>query len=125
MPPVAAAAGTGRAELCTRSIGRASVAASTGMSALSSMCAATLLPGEELLVHAIALDDPPAHGLHAAVHRLVAFEDPAHLAAADDVARSLVEVVDVEPGSHPRVLVLGLDAEREDAHVADLALPGQ
>src|SRR3954453_11106645 len=77
--------------------------------------AATLLSvAEELLVQAVALDDLAAHRLHAAVHGGVRLEDPAHLAALHDVARRFVEVLDVELRGDARVLVLGLDAERED-----------
>ncbi len=73
-----------------------------------------------LLVDPVRLDDLAAHGLHAAVHGHVGLEDPARLAA---VLRRLcrhVVVAGVEAGGDAGVLVLGLDAEREDPHRVDL-----
>src|SRR5205085_3613050 len=84
-PLVAAATGaeSGIGSTAGRSITRASGAsARTGRLRPSSMGAASLLPGSEvLLVHPIALGDPAAHPLHGAVHGLVGLEDPAPLAA--------------------------------------------
>src|SRR5437016_5768901 len=46
----------------------------------ASLLPARTAPIQGLLVEAIALHDAPVHRLHAAVHRLVRLEDPAHLA---------------------------------------------
>src|SRR3954470_977916 len=82
--------------------------------------------GRELaLVDAVALDDPAVHRLHAAVHRPVRLEDPAHLAPLDPAARGHVEVLDVERGGDTGVLVLGLDAEEADPHAVDDLLAPQ
>ena len=47
-------------------------------------------------------------------------EDPAHLAAVLGGRGGHVVVALVEAGGDAGVLVLGLDAEREDAHLVDL-----
>src|SRR5215212_3003680 len=138
--PPAAATTTG-AGGWARSTTRASLPASTGaierrrrgapfvggsswISSRSPMGGATILPvAEGLLVEAIDLDDPPAHRLHAAVHGGVDLEDPPHLAAFHDAALRLVEVLDVELRGHAGVLELRLDAQCEDAHMADLVAP--
>src|SRR4051812_1242311 len=90
------------------------------VSAWFSIRGATLLLPEDLLEQPVALHDPPAHGLHAAVHGRVDLEDPAHLAALHARARRLVEVLDVELRGDPGVLVLGLDAEGEHPDPGDL-----
>src|SRR5215470_18065200 len=80
---------------------------------------------ERLLVEAIPLDDRAPHALHGAVHRLVGLEDPALLARHHPVGVGRLEVLDVERRRHPGVLVLGLDAEGEDADLVHLALAEQ
>src|SRR4051795_3478950 len=77
------------------------------------------------LVDAVALDDPAVHRLHAAVHRPVRLEDPAHLAPLDPRPGRHVEVLDVERGGHAGVLVLGLHAQEPDPHPVDDPLAPQ
>src|SRR5436190_10178033 len=126
MPLVAAATGaeSGIGSTRGRSITRASGAsASTGRLRPSSMGAASLLPGPEvLLVHPVALGDLAVHALHGAVHRLIVLQDPAHLAARLGRRLSHVEVLSVEQPGHSRVLVFGLHTEEADPHLVD---PGQ
>src|ERR1700752_3314729 len=55
-----------------------------------------LFLAERLLVHAIALDDTPAHAFHRTVHGGIGLEDPAHLAARLARGGGGVEVFEVE-----------------------------
>src|SRR4051812_24108055 len=122
-PPVAAATGaeSGIGSTGARSITRGSGAlARTGRLRPSSMKGASLLRGPEvLLVHPVALRDPPAHPLHGAVHGLVGLKDPARLAPGLWGLLGHVEVLAVEQPGHARVLVLGLHAEEPDPHLVD------
>src|SRR5919112_4562674 len=54
------------------------------------------------LVDPVAADDPPAHGLHRAVHVRVGLQDPAHLAPGLRRGAGHVEVLDVHLGRDAR-----------------------
>src|SRR2546421_6723586 len=74
---------------------------------------------EETLVYAVALDDPPAHGLDPTIHGLVRLEDPARLAAILPLAGGLAVVLGVHCGGDAGVLVLGLHAQESHADAVD------
>src|SRR5687767_7116802 len=95
--------------------GTASAASSSSRiasaSSTSSATAPQATPGrgvgsQRLLVNTVLLDDPAAHPLHRAVHRLVRLEDPAHVTASRPVLLRGLQVPLVERRRDAEVLVL-------------------
>src|SRR5947209_1921205 len=74
---------------------------------------------QSALVDPEALDDPAAHCLHGAVHRVIGLEDPAGFAPLASGPARHVEVLDVQGGGRAGVLVLGHDSEEADPDAID------